>query len=31
MVASPANPTGTLLSLDEIVALQHSVRPAAAS
>jgi aspartate/methionine/tyrosine aminotransferase len=26
MVASPANPTGTLLSLDEIAALQHCVQ-----
>ena len=26
MVASPANPTGTLLSLEEIVALQHCVK-----
>ena len=26
MVASPANPTGTLLSLDEILALQHAVK-----
>jgi aspartate/methionine/tyrosine aminotransferase len=25
MVASPANPTGTLLSLDEIVALRDTV------